>query len=148
MTTDADLIKALQAQAEKGGIDPALKEQIELSLDGAYRFNAETAKFDIVWVWLVRLPMIGCAIGALYAFMMTLALGLGQQEIHLFDIGARRSNHLVSAFPDQWSIYLGVSLACLIGFIFFAYMTKAMRISHETSIKMANAHEKKQAEAL
>ena len=148
MTIDADLIKALQAQAEKGGIDPALKEQIELSLDGAYRFNAETAKFGIVWVWLVRLPMIGCAIGSLYAFIMTLALGLGRQEIYLFDIGARRPNYLVSAFPDQWSIYLGVSLAFVIGFFFFAYMTKSIRISHETSLKMADAYMKKQTEAL
>ena len=74
MTTDADLIKALQAQAEKGGIDPALKEQIELSLDGAYRFNAETAKFGIVWVWLVRLPMIGCAIGAVVSVIVGLLL--------------------------------------------------------------------------
>ncbi|MEM1037777.1 MAG: hypothetical protein AAGA72_03185 [Pseudomonadota bacterium] len=134
MTTDADLIKSLQAQAKEGGIDPALKEQIELSLDGAYRFNAETAKFGIAWVWLVRLPMIGCAIAAVLSVIVGLLLLITGQDI---SFGTRELGPFAHY---DWPLWLGAALPFGVGFAFFGYMTKAMRISNETSLKMADAY--------
>lgn len=134
MTTDADLIKALQAQAEKGGIDPALKEQIELSLDGAYRFNAETAKFGSVWVWLVRLPMIGCAIAGVVSMVIGILLLFTGQDI---SFGTKELDPIAHY---DWPLWLGAALPFGVGFAFFGYMTKAMTISKETSLKMADAY--------
>ncbi|MEM9376625.1 MAG: hypothetical protein AAGA72_10415 [Pseudomonadota bacterium] len=128
MTTDADLLKALQAQAEKGGIDPTLKEQIELSLDGAYEFNAKTTDSGRVWVassWVLKW-------GMLLGLLAALVNGVRWYSWYGMETSA----------PIQSVLIAG---GFLLGFFFFSYIHSAMKISHRTSKRMAAAYEAKKS---
>ncbi len=136
MTSDAELIRRLAEHAEDSGLDPVLRRQIETSLHGVYEFNAETAKYGIVWVWIPRLVAIGLAIGAVYCAIVTLSIIATQDEVSLLRTGDGQFDFVIQAFPDEWPLYLGATFATSVGWAFFSFVTKGMSMSHKTSMKM------------
>lgn len=115
-------------------LDPVLQEQLETSLHGTYAFNAEMAKFGIIWVWIVKLPAIGTSLAAVFSLVIVALLLITGEDI---DLGSRAN----SALPyDTWPLWLlavgGFSILAL----FFCLMTKAMEASHRLSLDMARRY--------
>ncbi|MEM7679139.1 MAG: hypothetical protein AAF449_24435, partial [Myxococcota bacterium] len=76
--------------------DPRLNDQIETSLDGVYRFNAATARYSVVWIWLLRLQWIGASVGAVLSLLGGLALIVAQSDIRAVPLDSTGRHHLLN----------------------------------------------------
>jgi hypothetical protein len=107
----------------------ANQTEVEHTLDGAYRWNAQTAKYGVVWVWLTGL------VASWFAASSTIAIGVG---ICLLVKG--KDVQILNLDPfayDTWILWLGAGIALLVATAFFALIYSAVLKSHQTSIKLA-----------
>jgi len=114
-------------------LEPRLKEQIETSLYGVYRFNAATAKYGIVWVGLLKLLELGSAGFAI----LSLALGL----ILLTGTDIRLGTELVF-FDYQWLNAFLAGAAGGAGWWFFHSVGTGIQTAYAASKKMADQYTK------
>lgn len=123
-------------------LDPQLKDQIETSLDGVYRFNAATAKYSVVWVWLLRLLWIGASVGAVVSLLGGLALVIAQSDIRAVPLDGTGRHHLLNLHLHQWMLFFGACGAFVIAALFFAALTKGIKHAYQTSMEMARKHQR------
>jgi len=111
-----------------------LKEQIESSLDDVYRFNAATAKYGIVWVWLLRLLTFGTAAGMVFSTIIGTVLLATQTDI---DFETREIDPIEQ---HTWFLWIGAALALTVGFWFFRSILRGVGIAQQTSEKLASEY--------
>ena len=117
--------------------DPVLQDQVETSLHGVYRFNAATAKYTVVWIWLMRVLAIGTGVAALVSLLGGVLLVITQTNIYLVPLDGHGSRHLVNMFAGDWMLYFGAAAALAIGHFFFSLMTRSMKLVHQVSMENA-----------
>lgn len=140
MTKDKKALAKLAASAETVGLDPVLKRQIEMELHAGYAFNAKTAKYGVVTVWIPRLLAIGAVIGALYCFVVALILYTTGTEIQAFDMSPPRGDFLIWAVPDEAGLYLGGVVLFTALFAFMRYILVAMKRAQFAATQLADQY--------
>lgn len=96
--------------------------EIEQTLEGVYAWNAETAKYGIIWVWLIQAIrwafLIATGVAAIGGFYIAVAFG----------------------FETPWFLWIASAVPLSIGFAFLSLISSAVRKSHQTSMRLAAAH--------
>lgn len=133
MTKDKKALAKLAANAETVGLDPVLKRQIEMELHAGYAFNAKTAKYGVVTVWLPRLLAIGAALSALGAFIIAIVLLVSGNDISIGNLDPVRHH--------QWILYLAATGVLIAASLFFGFMTSAMKKAQSTAMAMAKQYQ-------
>lgn len=119
---DSKAAQKLEENADKTGLDPVVKRQLETSLHAGYEFNAKTAHYGVVWVWVARLLMLGAGLAAIAAVAGALFI-------------------LISLGPNTpWFLWLGSAVPLGLLFGFFRLMTKTMEKSQNTAMTMATQY--------
>ena len=115
------------ARSDDNGVSQLRSQEIEQTLEGVYAWNAETAEYGIIWVWLTQairwaflIAAFVAAIGGLY-----IAMAFG--------------------FETPWFLWIASTVPLGIGFAFFSLIASAVRKSHQTSMQLAAAHASKTA---
>ena len=142
MNTNAFHKKTVADNSGSDSFDPALREQIETSLDGAYRFNADTAKFGVIWVWLVKTPAVITAVMAVLSAVAGVMLLITGGDIQLFEKSSGSGRFIFNLYDHQTLLFFGGALGLSVVSAFFWYMTKAMSVWHETALRMAAKYKK------
>ena len=140
MNTNAFHKKTVADNSGSDSFDPALREQIETSLNGAYRFNADAAKLGVIWVWLVKTPAIGSGVAALGSMLIGFYLLVTSSNVQLFKTHETRPSFLIDIRSDEWILYIGAAIGLGMLCAFFSYMTSAMKRSHHTAMRMAKEY--------
>ena len=111
-----------------------VKDQLIASADGAYAFNAEMAKFDVIWVWIVKLPAIGTSLAAVFSLLMGIVLVLNGDDV---EFGTRE----IDPIPyTAWPLWFGAAFGFAVLAVFFWFMTKAMEHRHKIMLEMARQY--------
>ena len=99
----------------------AHQNKIEQTLEGVYAWNAETAKYGIIWVWLTQTIrwafLIAVVVATIGGFYIAIAFG----------------------FETPWFLWIASAVPLGIGFAFFSLVASAVRKSHQTSMQLAAA---------
>lgn len=133
MTKDKKALAKLAANAETAGLDPVLKRQIAMELHAGYAFNAKTAKYGVVTVWIPRLLSIGAGVFALGAFIIAIILMVSGNDITIGSLDPIRHH--------QWILYLAATGVLMAASLFFSFMTSAMKKAQSTAMAMAKQYQ-------
>lgn len=116
-------------------LDQDLKGQLEASLAGVYRFNTTTAKYGVIWVWLLRLLTFCMAAAAMIALGIFATLAIMERDIEVSPLDPFRT--------EQTFLYLGAAFVFAIGFAFFRSVLRGISIAVQSSVNMAEESDKK-----
>ena len=99
----------------------AHQAEIEQTLEGVYAWNAETAKYGIIWVCLTQAIrwafLIAAAVATIGGLYIAVAFGL----------------------ETPWFLWIASAVPLGIGFAFLSLIASAVRKSHQTSMQLAAA---------
>ena len=111
--------------------DPNITDQIEKSLVGVHRFNAATAKYGAVWIWLLRI-LTTVLIGASLVSVVTgLVLLVSGSDI---DFGTKEMDAIEQ---HTWPLWISASVGFTAGSWFFGSVWKGISLAQEMSEAMA-----------
>ncbi len=97
----------------------AHQPEIEQTLEGVYAWNAKTAKYGILWVWLTQGLRFGSAAGVVISIIGAFAFAA------------------TYTFDSEWFLWLAAAVPFALGYVFFSHIASAVLQSHQTSLKLA-----------